>query len=152
LNGMTAQATSASTKVISGAIMNTAELAPVGITVSLSSSFNPSASGCSSPTTTTSTPTTMRRMAQSCQMPTIRFQISAMGAGLRAGVGAIGFGTGGPGRRRTADRIGHVVVLDRIGESLPSPLPGGSECAPGGRGHIVDMGEDRIDRDQALAQ
>src|SRR5579859_46016 len=104
----------------------------------------------SRPATTTSTPRTMRMIAYSFQMPRIRFQRSAMGAGLRAGVGAIGLGTGSHGRRRAADRIGHVVILDRIGEGLAGALAHATELAPGDRADLVDMGEDRVDRDQAL--
>ena len=48
-NGITAQATSARMKVIIGASRNTTLLAPVGMMVSLSSSFRPSANGCSRP-------------------------------------------------------------------------------------------------------
>ena len=48
-NGITAQATRLRVKVRIGATMNTTRLAPLGITVSLMSSFSPSAIGCSSP-------------------------------------------------------------------------------------------------------
>src|ERR1700744_4942991 len=111
----------------------------------------------SRPTTTISTPTTARMIAYSSQMPTIVFQRSAMGAGLRvrelgAGVGAIGLGTGSHGRRRAADRIGHVVILDRIGEGAFGALSDRTEFAPGDRPDLVDMGEDRVDFDQTLAQ
>ena len=48
-NGITAQATSAKVKVTIGAAMKTTRLAPLGMMVSLTSIFSPSAIGCSSP-------------------------------------------------------------------------------------------------------
>ncbi len=49
LNGITAQATIASAKDISGAIRNTVRSAPAGITTSFTTNFRKSANDCSSP-------------------------------------------------------------------------------------------------------
>ncbi len=65
-NGITAHATSASTKVIIGEIRKTIGFAPDGITVSLRNSLIPSAKGCNRP----SGPTTLGPL-RSCIQPMI---------------------------------------------------------------------------------
>ncbi len=66
LNGITAQAIIASTKLIIGASMNTVRSAPAGITISLTTYFSASATVCSRP----KTPTTFgpRRICTAAQI------------------------------------------------------------------------------------
>src|SRR5579883_2133143 len=45
------------------------------------------------------------------------------------------------GLRAAADRVGHVVVPDRIGESSPVERAGGAEIPPGGGRHRPELRE-----------